>query len=282
MCSLNYILWCRKIGSSYEKTQLTKITTILPFDAKYIKVGKNRNKLWNLMDSEGNLISDVWFENIEKNNDGSIKTINEKKEEIKFTSVKSIGIFNEVIKFVPATVMNIVDVDSIERYENDGYVARSYFFGKRVYIKADGRIFDENGNELRIMFNSVDTIRLNKALLALNKKLHYDGNFCSGEHGWSHIIKNKVSIFGFYWIDDDNCCVYIGRENVDMDYATKKWTDEFKIRATLNMPKSIREQLTEKWGEPKISKKDEYNENYTWSFTKDKLEFIIDTLNEII
>ena len=66
-----------------------------------------------------------------------------------------------------------------------------------------------------------------------------------------------------------------------MNSDTKKWTDEFKIRATLNMPKSVREKLTEKWGEPKLCDKGEYNENYTWSFTKDKLEFIIDTLKNI-
>ena len=130
------------------------------------------------------------------------------------------------------------------------------------------------------MFNCVDTLRLNKSLLDLNKKLHYDGNY-DCEHGWQETIDNKVSIFGFYWIDDDECSVSIGYNKVDMDSDTKKWTDELKIRATLNMPKRVREQLTEKWGTPKLQHSGEYNENYTWSFTKDKLEFIIDTLNNI-
>lgn len=266
-----------------KKSQLTKITTILPFDGKYIKVGKNRNKLWNLMDSEGNLISETWFENIEKNDDGSIKTINENKEEIKFTSVKSFNIYNKVIKFVPATVMNIVDVDSIERYETDDYVARAYFFGKRVYIKADGRIFDSNKNELHIMFNSVDTIRLNNAVYRLNKKLQYNGNFSSTQDtDWRTLIDNKISLFGFYWIDDDKCTARIGCDNVKLNNTTtKKWTDALKLRATVNMPKNVREKLTELWDEPEEMHIGEYNENYTWTFTKDKLEFIIDTLNNI-
>jgi hypothetical protein len=47
------------------------------------------------------------------------------------------------------------------------------------------------------------------------------------------------------------------------------------------MPKNVREKLTELWGEPAKLYEGEYNENYTWTFTKDKLEFIIDTLNNI-
>ena len=265
-----------------KKQQLTKITTILPFDSKYIKVGKNRNKLWNLMDSEGNLISETWFENIEKNNDGSIKTINEKKEEIKFTSVKSISIYNEIIKFVPAIVMNIVDVDSIERYENYGYVAKAYFFGKRVYIKADGRIFDEDDNELHIMFNSVDTIRLNNALVKFNKKIHY--NFDSTNHcsDYSDIHKAHKTMWSFYWLNEDyRVSVSFDKPLVMNDI--KKWTDDLKIRMIVkDTPKNVIDELIKKWG----SNYDTHgqgsdNYRYTWSFKKDQLEFIIDTLNNI-
>lgn len=260
-----------------KKSNLTKITTILPFDSNYIKVGKNRNKLWNLMDSEGNLISETWFENIEKTTDGAIITKSEKKE-MRFVNVGSFKKFNSVRELVPVSVIGLIDINTIEPTECCGYVAKAYFFGKRIYIKADGRIFDSNDNELHIMFNCVDTLRLNKALLNLNKKLHYDGNY-DYEHGWRETVDNKVSIFGFYWIDDDQCSVNVGYNKVDMNSATKKWTDEFKIRATLNMPKSVLEQLSEKWGTPDRGRVGEYNENYTWSFTKDKLEFIIDTLN---
>lgn len=262
-----------------KKSQLTKITTILPFDTNYIKVGKNSNKLWNLMDSEGNLISETWFENIEKTTDGAIITKSEKNE-MRFVNVGSFKKFNSVSELVPVSVIGLIDIDTIEPTQCEGYVAKAYFFGKRIYIKADGRIFDNNDNELHIMFNSVDTIRLNNALLDLNKKLHYDGNY-DYETGWQVTIDKKVSIFGFYWIDDDACSVSIGYNKVDLDSDTKKWTDYLKIRATLNMPKRVREQLIEKWGTPKLQHPGEYNENYTWTFTKDKLEFIIDTLNNI-
>ena len=262
-----------------KKTQLTKITTIFPFDSKYIKVGKNRNKLWNLMDSEGNLISDVWFEKIDKTNDGAIITKAEKNE-MRFVNVESFKNYNNVRELVPVSVIGLIDIDTIEPANWDGYVAKAYFFGKRIWIKADGRIFDNDDNELHIMFNTVDTLRLNKALLTLNKKLHYDGNY-DCEHGWQETIDNKISIFGFYWIDNDECSVSIGYNEVDMNSTTHKWTDDFKIRATLNMPENIREQLTEKWGEPEHRNCGEYNENFTWTFKKDQLEFIIDTLNNI-
>ena len=264
-----------------KKQQLAKITTILPFDSKYIKVGKNRNKLWNLMDSEGNLISETWFENIEKTTDGAIITKAEKKE-MRFVNVGSFKKFNSVRELVPVSVIGLIDIDTIEPTIRSGYVAKAYFFGKMIFIKADGRIFDNNDNELHIMFNCVDTIRLNNAVYSLNKKLQYNGNFSSTEDtDWETVINNKISMFGFYWIDDDKCAVRIGCDNVKLNNVTKKWTDDFKLRATLNMPKNIREKLTKLWGEPKKQYDGEYNENYTWSFTKDKLEFIIDTLNNI-
>ena len=264
-----------------NKSQLTKITTILPFDTNYIKVGKNRNKLWNLMDSEGNLISETWFENIEKTTDGDIITKAEKNE-MRFVNVCSFKKFNSVRELVPVSVIGLIDIDTIEPTECSGYVAKAYFFGKRIYIKADGRIFGIDGNELHIMFNCVDTIRLNNAVYSLNKKLQYNGNFSSTEDtDWETVINNKISLFGFYWIDDNKCSVRIGCENVKLNNVTEKWSDDLKIRATLNMPKRVREQLIEKWGTPKLQHPGEYNENYTWTFTKDKLEFIIDTLNNI-
>lgn len=264
-----------------KKSQLTKITTILPFDSNYVKVGKNSNKLWNLMDSEGNLISETWFENIEKTTDDAIITKDEKKE-MRFVNVGSFKKFNSVRELVPVSVIGLIDIDTIEPAECSGYVAKAYFFGKMIFIKADGRIFDSNDNELHIMFNCVDTIRLNNAIYSLNKKLQYNGNFSSTEDiEWVNTINNKISLFGFYWIDNDECCVHLGCDNVKLIYGTQKWTDDFKIRATLNMPKNVREKLTELWGEPAKMYAGEYNENYTWTFTKDKLEFIIDTLNNI-
>lgn len=264
-----------------KKSQLTKITTILPFDSNYVKVGKNRNKLWNLMDSEGNLIGETWFENIEKTTDGAIITKAEKNE-MRFVNVETFKKYNNVRELVPVSVIGMLDIDTIKPTECSGYVAKAFFFGKRIYIKADGRIFGIDGNELHIMFNCVDTIRLNNAVYRLNKKLQYNGNFSSTEDaGWETIINDKISLFGFYWIDDNKCAVHVGRDNVKLHNVTKKWTDDFKIRATLNMPKRVREQLIEKWGEPESDRVGEFNEHYTWSFTKDKLEFIIDTLNNI-
>jgi len=264
-----------------KKSNLTKITTILPFDSNYIKVGKNRNKLWNLMDSEGNLISETWFENIEKTTDGAIITKAEKKE-MRFVNVGSFKKFNSVRELVPVSVIGLIDIDSIEPTQCTGYVAKAYFFGKRIYIKADGRIFDNDDNELHIMFNCVDTIRLNNAVYRLNKKLHYNGNYSKdADTDWRTLVDNKISLFGFYWIDDDECTVRLGCDCVKLNDGTKKWTDDFKLRATLNMPKNVREKLTELWGEPAKMYAGEYNENYTWTFTKDKLEFIIDSINNI-
>lgn len=268
-----------------KKTQLNSITTILPFDGDYIKVAKKNDTLWNLMDAEGRLVSDVWFHSIERTNDGAIITKgpdNGKKKdtEMRFTGIGNFAKFNEVCEFLPSCVVGIINVETVEKYEKDGYVARAMFYGKRVYIKKDGRIFDENGKEMHIMFSMVDTDRLNASLLNLNKKLHFDGNYKAVED-WIGTIDNKVSIFGFYWIDDDKGSLEVGFDQVNLNDSTSKWTDMLIIRATLNMPKEVRDTLIKKWGEPEYRHLGEYNENLTWSFTKDKLNFIIDTINAI-
>ena len=271
-----------------KKTQLNSITTILPFDGDYIKVAKKNDTLWNLMDAEGRLISDVWFHSIERTNDGAIITKgpdNEKKAtsrttEMRFTGIGNFAKFSEVYDFLPSCVVGIINVETVEKYEKDGYVARAMFYGKRVYIKKDGRIFDENGKELHIMFSMVDTDRLNAALLKLNKKLHFDGNYeATGK--WSSLIDNKVSIFGFYWFGDDKGDLNVGYDHVFLREIISKWTDKLTIRATLNMPKEVRDTLIKKWGEPDYSHRGEYNENLTWHFDKSKLNFIIDTINAI-
>ena len=61
------------------KKNLSKIAEILPFNDKYVLVGKkkyanSKTLVWNLMDKDGRLLSDNWFASISKNSDGSIKT----------------------------------------------------------------------------------------------------------------------------------------------------------------------------------------------------------------
>lgn len=263
-----------------KKSQLAKITTILPFDGNYIKVGKNRNKLWNLMDSEGNLVTETWFEEIERKNDGSIVAKNENKE-VKFTNVNNFRKYDYTIKMVPACVMDLVDLSSIKPYENsDGYVATAKFYGRTVYIKADGRIFDTYGNELRILFNTVDTERLNNALVAFNKKMRYDFNPEIVDNSWETVHEAKQSIFGFYWINEDRC-VNVGETNVLVNDA-EKWTDDFIIRAVDKwIPESALEKLKGVWGEPVLRNENERDFCYSWHFEKANLDSIIDTLNNI-
>lgn len=263
-----------------KKTQLAKITTILPFDAKYIKVGKNRDKLWNLMDSEGNLISDVWFEQLDKTNDGAIIT-KAKKNEMRFVNVESFKNYNNVRELVPVSVIGLIDIDTIEPSDYDGYVATARFFGKKIWIKADGRIYDSNGNELRIMFNSVDTIRLNNALVKFNKKINYNFDSTIYHQNYTDLHKAHKTMWCFYWLNEDYRVRVSFDKPIVMD-GVKKWTDDLKIRMFVNgTPKNVMDELVKKWGSnfDTMETGDDYN--YTWSFKKDQLEFIIDTLNNI-
>ena len=268
-----------------KKAVLTGITEILPFNKEYIKVG-NKKGLWNLMDAEGKLVGDTWFETIGQNNDGSIEAkvkTNKTSETVKFIDVNDIKVFGNVAAFIPAEVVNIVEPDSIKPITNKpGYIATATFYGMKVYITKDGKIYDKDGKRLNIMFNTVDTKRLNKALWGLNRKIYGKTLYKFVDDSWYTTIKKHWSIFGFYWIDDEYLNMRVGcKDEVFREGTTKKWTDSLIIRATKNMPEGILSKLSGVWGEPSRDDVGKYNENYTWKFGKDKLNYIIDTVNNI-
>ena len=262
-----------------EMAKLKGCSAVLPFDETYVKVCK-RNR-WNLADAEGNFISDTWFREITRNGDGSIVTVTSMKEEVKFVDVGSFVEFREVSKIVPAFVLNMVDSHSVEVYRRSKYVAKASFYGMKVYITADGRIYDENDRELRVLFNTVDTERLNRALYGLNKKLHYD--FYEGveetDTSWDACIKGKKSIFSFYWVNDDYS-VLCGTKNVFAHNQVNKWTDKLVLRASVCMPESVRRQLDEALGASEYTTRDGYDK-WSWFFEKEDLDRVIGVLNSV-
>lgn len=262
--------------------RLSCYSVVLPFDEEYIKVGKG-NK-WNLADADGNLISDTWFGRISRNTDGSIVTTTANNEELKFVGIGSLREFREVSRIVPAFVVNLVDSHSVERCDRGRYVAKAMFYGMRVYITADGRIYDSDGHELRILFNTVDTERLNNALVRLNKKLHFDFVSDCTSSDWETTIANKKSIFSFYWVTSEYS-VACGYRNVWANSETSKWTDDLIVRVSICMPAEVRERLADEWGTPEQGgPTDNRNGNYTnwtWHFHKWDLDRIINVVNSI-
>lgn len=257
--------------------RLYDYSIVLPFDEEYVKVGKG-NK-WNLVDAEGNLISDTWFGKISRNTDGSIVTTTASNEEVKFVDIGSLKEFREVSHIVPAFVVNLVDSHSVERCDRGRYVAKAMFYGMRVYITADGRIYDCNDRELRILFNTVDTERFNNALMNLNKKLHFDFVSECKSNNWKTTIANKKSIFSFYWVTNDYA-VMCGYRDVFADNGIAKWTDDLIVRVDYCMPADVRAKLTDAWGTPEYNENGDYT-NWSWHFHKSDIDRIINTINSI-
>ena len=257
--------------------RLYDYSIVLPFDEEYVKVGKG-NK-WNLVDADGNLISDTWFGKISRNTDGSIVTTTARNEEVKFVDVGSLKDFSGVSHIVPTFVANLVDSHSVERCDSGRYVAKALFYGMRVYITADGGIYDGDGNKLRILFNTVDTERLNTALVRLNKRLNYDYDSTFRDNTWSYSIQQKESIFSFYWVTS-RYSVSCGYSTIYTSGNIEKWTDDFIVRVDECMPEQARKKLTELWGTPVYKENGEYS-NWSWHFGKSDIDRIIDTLNSL-
>lgn len=274
-----------------NKTQLKQVTTILPFDEKYVKVGKGRKNIkWNLMDESGKLISSTWFSSLDKNSDGSLTTCvakRKEKVEVKFINPASITSFDAAVKLVPASVISLVDTGTLEPYNMAGFVAKAKLYGQTVFIKKNGDIYNSNGTKLRLLFNTVDTERLMAAIHRFNKKMHYDYKPISDEYEsdtFQLIGDNKISMFSFYFVTDEySITSTFGRAKIQK--GAKKWTDKFAIRIMGKLlSEDVKNDLNKKFkqeGTPyvkdeSISKK---WEPWTWLFEKDELDKVIAALD---
>ena len=274
-----------------NKTQLKLVTAILPFDDKYIKVGKGKKNIkWNLMDKNGKLISSTWFSSLEKNSDGSLTTcVTKRKEkvEVKFIAPAAITSFDAAVKLVPASVISLVDTGTLEPYNMAGFVAKAKLYGQTVFIKKNGDIYNSNGTKLRLLFNTVDTERLMAAIHRFNKKMHYDYKSVSDEcesDTFQLIGDNKISMFSFYFVTDEySITSTFGRAKIQK--SAKKWTDQFAIRIMGKLlSEDVKNDLNEKFKregtkyvkDESISKK---WEPWTWLFDKDELDKVIAALD---
>lgn len=274
-----------------NKTQLKQITAILPFDDKYIKAGKGRKNIkWNLMDSDGNLISTTWFSSLEKNSDGSLTACVAKRKEkieVKFINPTAITSFDTAVKLVPARVISLVDTGMLVPYKTDRYVAKAKLYGREVFITKSGDIYDGDGNKLRLLFNTVDTERLMAAIHRFNKKMHYDYKPISDEYEsdtFQLISDNNISLFTFYFVTDEYS-ITSSFGHAKIQKGAKKWMDKFAIRIMGKvLPENMINALNEKFGQEAVkhTKNDitfATYEPWTWFFEKDELDKVIAALD---
>ena len=115
-----------------NKTALKGYTGIYPFDDKYIKVSKNKDTSWNLVDAQGKLVSDTWFSSITHNTDNTVvaqtSRPNTKPERIVFRSVETMAKSCVLFDRLPSMIFNLVDSDSIEMIPHESgskYIAKA-------------------------------------------------------------------------------------------------------------------------------------------------------------
>ena len=272
-----------------EKTVLNGIANILPFDENYIKVEKDGK--WNLVDSTGKFISENWFTSITKNQDGSIVTEirmgrgRTKPTTVKFISTDSFANTVKMMDVVPVKCIDLLDSGSIEVFKDEKYVAKALLYGKTVYVKKEGDIYNPDGEKLRILFSTVDSERLYKAIGNFNRKMHYDfqplvdksGEFNSTYEG---LQETNTSMWAFYWVTDDTWCVKTDFNKLAIGTNVKKWTDDLILRVFTNLPGDALTKLKHHFGEGEENAKCKGKfENISWHFKKDDLDRIIEVLN---
>ena len=278
-----------------NKTQLKQVTTILPFDAKYIKVGKGRKNIkWNLMDSDGNFISTTWFSSISKNSDGSVHAVTAavtKRAALKeatFVNVDSFAESAELVKKIPIACFSLVDTGSLVSIKDSRYIARATVYGKMVYIDKNGEIWLPNGTKLRLLLGTVDSERLFAAIHRFNKKMHYDVKYFEDDERstFDTIRKNKMAAWAFYFATEDIALDTTYGHLQFRDDDAKKWTDDliFRVRDG-DLPQSVIDALNADLG--KVEKKEPLNWKghdvwlYTWNFKKEELNKLIGVLDSI-
>ena len=275
-----------------NKTQLKSVTTVLPFDANYIKVGKGKkNVKWNLMDSNGNLVSTTWFSSITKNADGSIITAlanRSKLAEATFLNVDSFVRNADIVKLVPMHSISLVDTGSLVSIKDNKYIAKATVYGKMVYIDKNGDIWLPNGTKLRLLLNTVDSERLFAAVHRFNKKMHYDVKYLGDDERstFSVVHDNKIAAWAFYYVTEDMSMETNYSHPQLRDDVAKKWTDNliFRVREG-DLPQSAIDALNAGLGEVKRCEPCQCAGHgvwlYTWHLEREDLDKLIGVLDSI-
>ena len=269
-----------------EKTSLKQINSIFPFDANYVKVGKGRkNVKWNLMDSDGNLVSPNWFSAISKNADGSIVAkaiVKRVLSEATFLSVNSFVDSAKNFKTVPISFFSLVDTGSLVPYKTACYIAKATFYGERVFLDKDGNIYDGNGNKLRVLLNTVDGERFYRAIWKFNRRVNYEAAALDPtEWTLQAMADKKQAMLGFYFLNDD-WHVDTNFKTMAIGKKTKKWTDDLIVRIVLSVtPESVVAKLKESFGEGDFKDYGNGIKIVSWHFKKTDLDRIVNVLDSI-
>jgi len=275
-----------------DKTHLKQINVIFPFDAHYVKVGKGKKNIkWNLMDSNGKLISSNWFSSITKNTDGSVITTVTKRKEVSeatFLNVDSFVRDVEVVKLVPMRCISLVDAGSLVSIKDPRYIARATVYGKTVYIDKNGEIWLPNGTKLRLLLSTVDSERLFAAVHRFNKKMHYDVKYLEDNESstFAAARENKIAGWAFYYATEDLSLETNYNHPQIRDDNAKKWTDDliFRVREG-DLPQSAIDALNAGLGEVKRCEPCQFAGHgvwlYTWHLKKEDLDKLIGVLDSI-
>ena len=277
-----------------NKTALKGYTGIYPFDDKYIKVSKNKDTMWNLVDAQGKLVSDTWFSSIARNSDNSIvaqtNRPDTKPERIVFLNVETMARSCVLFAKLPSAVFNLVDSDSIEMLPHDAnskYIAKATLYGKTVYITADGDIYDEAGIKLRLLLGTVSSERFHKSMWRFNKKMNYDTTPWA-DTSLENVEKCKTAAWSFYFITDDlYVTTWFDSLRLPSNNIVRKWTDKIVLRLSAKYtPQSVVDTFKTVLGDyRKLTLKcNDTNYGsvtlYDWYFDKEDIDTIITFLDK--
>lgn len=200
---------------------------IEPFDSEHIKVYKDG--LYNIMDNNGNLLSDVWFDKIEKKSSGGfdieftdknnkthtgqyldmpeLKKNIEIKNLVKHTDMLELIDFSDIILVEPYILKRPNMKRGVKIIANVTYMSESLFLG------VDGKLYNQNGSlyeMAQFSISQVDIKRLTKIMDELNVIMN---------PAYNPRTKGETSIHAAY---NSGKCVFafgFNTNNIDVNYS---------------------------------------------------------------
>ncbi len=290
-----------------KRNMIADYDEIEPFDNEHIKVMKDGQ--YNIMDNDGNLLSDVWFDKVEKKSGGGfdveftdsnnrthsgqyldlpeLKKNVEIRNLVKHTDMLDHIDFGDIILVKPYILKRPDMKRGVKIIANVTYMSESLLLG------VDGKLYNQNGSlyeTVQFSISQVDIKRLNKKMDELNVIMNPAYNpRTKGVATVSSIYNDGTYVFAFGFNTnkiDVNYSFNTGAKHIIKQTDTKPWgkrsANSIKVRFTPFINMELREILVNEYGYySNVSDIWEIKDSYNWDKVTTTKEYLPTELDEM-
>lgn len=296
-----------------KRDMIADYDEIEPFDSEHIKVYKDG--LYNIMDNDGNLLSDVWFDRVEKKSGGGFDVeftdSNNQTHSGQYLDMpelkKNIEIKNLVKHTDMLELIDFGDIILVEPYilkrpnmkRGVKIIANVTYMGESLLLGADGKLYKQNGTlyeMAQFSISQVDIKRLNKKMDELNVIMNpaYNPRTKTNDDTINDVYKHGIYVFAFGYNTnkmDVNYRFNTHTKNIIVTVDGGSWgrrsANSIKVRFTPFINEELREILVDKYGYNHLLRRpdDTYNvykdERWDWDGVITTKEYLPTELDEM-